>query len=80
MLWHPSQQAWRRINDEAQHDEVEVDQSMAFWNPTQARRNGPDNEKPNLSSNLTDRQREGPARDVRDFVRREVKREMLARF
>lgn len=80
MIWHPSQQALRGIYDGAQHDEVEVKPSTEFWNPTQGRRNGPDNERPNFSSNLTDKQHEGAARDIWDLVRmREVKCEMLAR-
>jgi len=76
--WHHSQQVLRRINDKAQYHKVKVDQPMAFWNPTQGRRNGPDNEKPNFSPNLSDGQHEGLARDVWGFVRRKLKREMLA--
>ena len=35
VLWNDSQQALRRIDDEAQHDKVEVEPSMAFWDSTQ---------------------------------------------
>ena len=77
--WHDSQQVLRRINDKAQHDEVKVDPPMAFWDPTQGRRNGLDDERPDSSHDLTDRQHESAARDVRGFVRRrKLERQMLA--
>ena len=78
--WHHGQQVLRRIKDKAQHDEVEVDPPMTFWDPAQRRRNGLDSERPKVSSpGLADGQHEGAARDVRGFVRRgELEREMLA--
>ena len=66
------------INDKAQHDKVKVDPSMAFWNLTQGQWNGPDNEKPNFSPDLSNGQHEGPAREIRGFMRRrKIKHEML---
>jgi len=78
--WHHSQQVLRHIKDKAHHDEIKVDPPTTPWNPTQARRNGLDNERPDSSSpDLTDRQHESPSRDVRGFVRRtKLKREMPA--
>ena len=79
MSRHHGQQVLRPIDDKATYDEVKVDPPMPFWNPTQGRRDGLHNKRPNSSSDLADRQHEGPARHIRGFVRRgKVKGQMLA--